>query len=527
MFLKNEFRTVETQGVDTSETYYEVPHWMHLSFVSYDKEEHQLGDQIHHEDLASPAVKKDGLESFELGPNGFLRRKPNAISVPGAGSPLFKAKSPSSTFSALGNKAATPGRARSQQERQLISGRDFRDILEACRPRISGMRLPSALSSILRLYSFVQEHEKARTAGVSLESKRDTKNEQQKYIPLREWGTMHFNEFPIRTKPKSFLSDSLTSRRSPSEPNLEKTDDSESGSNASSFMSHVSSVFGMSYDRSIWNHYESPVISRNVFQIQRSPSLEFADLNATVSADGDSGVVDDNASTGSDNASGGQGSSGGGDSDWNQNDNDTTTSQQSKQEKHVEALRKLMDRHDENVWAPMDTKLMGDINVIRPESIQHVDSEVTIASTKRGQNMPGGLGAALSQYSSVAPKKGQSNTMLARRPSGSFLSNSARTGGNKETIRSQSPLFPNMGQYHDKNARGISPVMFPSMLSLPLQHSNASEPPIALRAERGFGHVQRSMGMERNASFSRDATRLMGVFSGSNYEHCQNSTVSV
>lgn len=37
-FHKNEYKTVESRGVDASETYYEIPHWMHLSFVSYEGE---------------------------------------------------------------------------------------------------------------------------------------------------------------------------------------------------------------------------------------------------------------------------------------------------------------------------------------------------------------------------------------------------------------------------------------------------------------------------------------------------------
>lgn len=527
--LKNEFRTVETQGVDTSETYYEVPHWMHLSFVSYDREEHQLGDHIHHEDLVSPTVKQDGLDSFELGPNGFLRPKADAIVAHHTGSPTFKSKSPSSTFSALGNKAATPGKAKSQQERQLISGRDFRDILEACRPRVSGMRLPSALISILKLHHFVEEQEKATSTGTPTASKWEFISDQNKHIPLREWGTVHFNEFPIRAKRKSPRSDSPISRRSPIEPAMERTDDSESGSNASSFMSHVSSLFGMSYDRVLWDHYESPIVSRSAFQIQRSPSLEFDNLNINLLTEGDSGVADDYVSVGTDKSSGGHASPGGGDADWNQADHDTAMSQQSKQDKHIETLRKLMDAHDENVWAPISKKMtvMGDINVIRPESIQHVESEVTIASSRKGQAPSGGLGAALSQYSSATPKEGQPNTLLTRRASGSFLSTSGRNGG-KERARAQSPLFPNMAQIQERNVMGISPMLLPSMLSLPNQHPNALDPPPStFNLERCPGHVpHRSLGMDSQSSLSRENFGPLGIFSGSNYEHYLNPIVS-
>jgi hypothetical protein len=487
---------------------------MHLSFIDYDREENQLG--IHREDMVSPTVKQTGLDSFSQGPNGFLRRKSDENNM---GYPLFKPKAPSSTFSALGNKAATPGKAKSQQERQLISGRDFRDILEACRPRVSGMRLPSALASILRLHNFVEESEKARLAGVPFEFKRESALDHNKDTPLREWGTIHFNEFPVRAKPKSFRSDSPTSRRSPSEQKIDKNDDSESGSHASSFMSHVSSVFGMSYDRVLWDHYDSPLVPRTSFQIQRSSSLEFDRLNpALLTEGGDSGVGDDYLSVDTDNASGGQASAVE-DSDWNQADNDTTASHQSKQERQIDTLRKLMDAHDEEVWSPRSTKIpaMGDINVIRPESLQHVESEVTIASTKRGQNMSGasGLGAALSQYSSAIPSEGQPNTILTRRASGTFLPNPGRSGGTKDRTRAQSPLLPVLTQFQDRAARGMSPMLYPPMLNFASgHHQNTTDPPSIMKGER-------TPGIASNRSFvmDRDALGLAGAFSSSNYEY--------
>lgn len=496
---------------------------MHLSFIDYDREENQLGDHIHREDMVSPTVKQNGLDAFQLGSNGFLRRKSDTVSGALMDSPLFRPTAPASTFSALGNKAATPGKAKSQQERQLISGRYFRDILEACRPRISGMRLPSALVSILKLHDFVEEKEKARAAGVPFEeSKREFTTDHTKQMPLREWGTIHFNEFPVRPKPKALRSDSPTSRRSPSESKGDKDPDSESGSHASSFMSHVSSVFGMSYDRVLWDHYDSPLVAKTAFQIQRSPSLEFDRLNPALLTEGDSGMGDDYTSVGTDNASGGQ-ASGDEDPDWNQADNDTTTSQQSKQAKHLETLRKLMDSYDEHVWAPASTKVpvMGDINVIRPESMQHVESEVTIASTKRGTNMPGGgLEAALSQYSSATPLEGQPNTLLTRRASGSFLPNQGRSGGSKDRTRAQSPIFPNLAQFQDRTTRAASPMLYPSMLSLTSQHQNVGDPPNILKGERGPGHAsRRSLAMESNTPLSRDTLGLTGIFSASNYEY--------
>lgn len=35
---QNDVQAVETRGVDANEAYFEIPHWMHLSFVSYDND---------------------------------------------------------------------------------------------------------------------------------------------------------------------------------------------------------------------------------------------------------------------------------------------------------------------------------------------------------------------------------------------------------------------------------------------------------------------------------------------------------
>ncbi len=39
---QNDYQTVETRGVDANEAYYEIPHWMHLSFVSYENDRMEL-----------------------------------------------------------------------------------------------------------------------------------------------------------------------------------------------------------------------------------------------------------------------------------------------------------------------------------------------------------------------------------------------------------------------------------------------------------------------------------------------------
>ena len=106
------------------------------------------------EDNSAPVQARNWLDSYELGPNGFAVprfRHIDDITDSGKKAP----SSPKSSFSAVGNQAATPGKAKVVQERgqarQLITGRNFRDILEAARPRALGSSIPSALESILKL----------------------------------------------------------------------------------------------------------------------------------------------------------------------------------------------------------------------------------------------------------------------------------------------------------------------------------------------------------------------------------------
>ena len=457
--LQNEFRNAETQGVDTSEAYYEVPHWMHLSFISYDREENQFGSHIHQDDMVSPLVKQEGLGTFELGPNGFLRPKGDAKGGLQTGSPRSDPKTPSS-FSALGNRAATPGRPKAQQERKLISGRDFRDILEACRPRVSGMKLPSALASILKQHEFEWRHDEMREAVV--DPQHETLSGSDADIPLREWGTVHFTKFPFRSRLKTNPDNTASQRSSDHHAKIE---DSENASNASSLISHVSSVFGMSYDRAIWDHYDSVIPPTSSLQIQRSPSLEFDKLRSGLVTEGDSGPNDDVLLFGQICAGSG-GRSFGIKASVEHTVNEATSTYPTRLEKHVDKLQALMDAHDDHVWAPISAKLalVGDIDVIRPESIQLGDSEVTISSKKTSQNTQGGLGAALSQYSSTASmsKEGQTTTLMTRRASGGYLTSQGRSFTNLDRIRAQSPRFPTISQFHERTPRGGPPMLLPS-----------------------------------------------------------------
>jgi hypothetical protein len=133
--LQNEYRTVEKQGLNASGAYYEVPHWMHLSFVIYDRPEEKRVYLSGLEEKTAPLQTCSWLDAYNIGANGFLRPQkfPQSILDNQYSSPKKKITSRTSSFSVLGNRAATPGKAKLVQEqgqaRQLISGRKFRDIL--------------------------------------------------------------------------------------------------------------------------------------------------------------------------------------------------------------------------------------------------------------------------------------------------------------------------------------------------------------------------------------------------------------
>jgi hypothetical protein len=365
---KNDYRTVETQGVDTSETYYEVPHWMHLSFINYDRDDRNVPGHGNPQEEAALKVKNDWFNFYEVGSNGFLRPKvdPNAAAESGR-------SNPGSSFSAIGNAAATPGKSKSTQERQLISGRDFRDILEACRPRMSGVRMPSALTALLKLRQVV-------TSGKMPQTKKGTTYAStDKPVPLREWGAVDFSEMVVSPIPRR---DSASFRRSPSTIGLDRGDGSESGSN-SSIASHVSSLFGISYDRVLWEQHDSPVNKKSTIQIQRSPSLEFDNLSTSLRLDSDAARSDDSLSLDTDNVSrSSRGKSPVGELDWADDD----ASQAPKFSKRVESMRKMMDALDALSCAavgPPDNKALQEVGMQKADSSLNLIGEMELSTTPR------------------------------------------------------------------------------------------------------------------------------------------------
>jgi hypothetical protein len=356
---------------------------MHLSFISYDRE---AENQDHHaklQDESNENRKKIGnwLDSYEVTANGFLRPRIDPDALGTDDSPQVK----TSSFSAIGNAAATPGKAKAAQERQLISGREFRDILEACRPRISGITISSSLASILKLQQ--TDSTKKANSEISISNRPSA----DKIMPLREWGTVDFSEFVMQPKAKSIRSESPSSRRSILLESLQDKSDGDSCSDSGSFVSHVShisSVLGMGYDRVLWDQFSmSSSVGAKQVQLQRSLSFDFRRMASSLKRrDSNAALTGDSVSYSSSNASLGKLSSGG-EAESIVGD-DTSSSILSGQEKHIDSLRKLMDAHDANICARFGSQddQVREINIIPSRQ-----NELELSVSSKGGGVPQSL----------------------------------------------------------------------------------------------------------------------------------------
>lgn len=223
---------------------------MHLSFISYDRDD---GSDRAEEKKDSGTVGKNKvvrswLDTYEVASNGFLRPKVDAEGLIGG---IHSERA--SSFSAIGNAAATPVKAKSKakQERQLIEGREFRDILDACKPKVRSM-IPSPLLFILKQ---IMDQD-----GIG-----DTKLvDELRAGPLVEWGTANINEMIAQDR---LLIQHLQSRK--------KTDLARRGSAKSGSTSKASSRIDYSQILSTTPLSTSP----KIVQLQRSNSMKLDQLS--------------------------------------------------------------------------------------------------------------------------------------------------------------------------------------------------------------------------------------------------------
>jgi hypothetical protein len=346
---------------------------MHLSFVTYDRPEEKRVYLSGLEEETTPVQTNSWLDAYDIGANGFLRPQPFHQPEESQSSPVLKPQSPTSSFSAAGNKAATPGKAKLVQERgqarQLISGRNFRDILEASRPRMLGACIPSSLESLLQLKQLGLE---AKTTKKNGKEHPRRKTIGDKDIRLKEWGSVDFSELPFPASRGNSPSPSLLKMAvlSQSAIRSEKSQNIDDASSASSYPT-ASSPYGTSFDRVFWDYYESPKTPGRAFQIQRSPSLEFDNSSTDYGNEmnEDSIIVSDNASR----------SSGGGESESN-------VSHRSKVERYVEQLKKFMEAYDATVCSPTlqeNSIDMGDKPTICSDTIVVSESDNEHSSTPK------------------------------------------------------------------------------------------------------------------------------------------------
>jgi hypothetical protein len=169
---KNVDKSVDMNDVDSQEQYFEVPHWMHLSFVSYNSDKSIFSsNQIENIQKADGPLLSN-LERLEIRSNGFLL--PRVF----ANEPNSEPVASHLLHPSLATSAASLKSFRFSSERQLIAGRDFRDILEACRPW-NASTLPTPLRSIIESLAYTTApYNNAKVNGFPEHSN------------CKEWGTL-------------------------------------------------------------------------------------------------------------------------------------------------------------------------------------------------------------------------------------------------------------------------------------------------------------------------------------------------
>lgn len=200
------------------------------------------------------------------------------------------------SFSALANVAASPSspsRTSQSRQRQLISGRKFSDILEACRPGTTRHAMPSALSYLLIMYEVMkhakESHDKA--TGQTARSRTRINECQPGKIPtdgprdahrvgsqLKEWGAVDVDEITSLAQSPTTLGMKRTHDLGVAVPRDTMSD--RSNSPTSSLSSHLSNLMSRSLERgtSLYSYGGGFQLRGHRMvdgiQMQRSPSME-------------------------------------------------------------------------------------------------------------------------------------------------------------------------------------------------------------------------------------------------------------
>lgn len=312
---------MESRGVDTSETYYEIPHWMHLAFVSYDGEADNIGQPtLYGEETPMSKQFNPSDTTVPVAANGFILPSKDSFDSLYSRATKIDPNSPTS-FSVNGIAAASPEKFKPlSQERALNEGRDFVDILEACRPRNSGS-IPSALQAILKMY---RRSEKIEHPFSGMVNEVEEEGETDELKPLREWSSLELDlDEPHRPRSGSFGQNEKQSERSDS-------------SAISSPSSSYTSLVGVSFDRHLLGRSKVSAPLGGI-HLQKSASL----LPPPKGTNEDTDTVKSDSSW---STTGGAGDSG--------IDEELASSKAARKERNSQTnrIRRIMANHDSNYF---------------------------------------------------------------------------------------------------------------------------------------------------------------------------------
>jgi hypothetical protein len=433
----------------TQEQFFEVPHWMHLSFVSYESDEAVFVDHLR--DPKDEKRKEEAILSrnsgIDIGPNGFLQSSlyDKTSFVEMHPSPLMKPTSNGIGGNVISPVRKVPGKS---NERRLIDGRDFRDILEACRPRNTAI-IPSSLRAFLRI-SVV-------SPGVTVAEDAEPMG----HMYPEEWGSL---DIPLSRETSS---GSYKREAVPFVPDF----------NGRLSPRHLS----ISPHRSIEEHMPSLSLNSDsdpflATQLQRSSSINLQ-----------TGVDDARSKPTSKNSSSAFSSD---DEDVDRDDDDMLMMEND--------LRMMMRKHDSAVVSIPSPKLVskseqsktdmypmrGDDRSNRKQVATRVGLKLHHRPTQAAPTVSGGgLGAALKQYKFASP----SNVLLDADRGNSVLSRTTSLFG----------ISGNTGQaslrrISDMGSKGLSPLLLPPAVDAPSQPIDHQEvvPPDVIPQGRTFLYPQ-------------------------------------
>jgi len=292
----------EAHGFDDWKTYFEIPHWMHLSFVSYDQKKRSTTVN----DTIFGQAKDIYFDQTQRHPNGLILH--NEALPRNVKTSNHNLQDSQRTFVSCNSSLHSLDMAHDQQ-RDLISGRDFEEILQACRPRNRGESMggmPSALIFMIKnlaiAKSFIKPNgfsnklsrEKCEKSEVGDKNKKNIQSLVESSLSsldlktssdstfMAEWGSVNFdviNKKKLRSG--SMASDGAISSSSNNmwlsdklQSNLDQGCGSDKSSPSSSFASHYSYLLG----RSPGSYFKNSPLLTGI-QIQQSSSNEIPLFN--------------------------------------------------------------------------------------------------------------------------------------------------------------------------------------------------------------------------------------------------------